>query len=134
MSNLREKMEKNRYSKLFVIGLCCKNKKELNILEEISLKKDLVLSLGLIKTEKDKKYLNERLKGDKQSAEMSKEYAFKLDNIGVNGKPLFIIPIESKFRRFTTIILRSPYYDWLIISIIFINCIQLALDNPLVDP
>jgi hypothetical protein len=65
---------------------------------------------------------------------MSKEYAFKLDNIGVNGKPLFIISIESEFRRFTTRILRSPYYDWLIISIIFINCIQLALDNPLVDP
>lgn len=65
---------------------------------------------------------------------MSKEYAFKLDNIGVNGKPLFIIPIESEFRHFTTRILRSPYFDWLIISIIFINCIQLALDNPLVDP
>lgn len=55
MANLREKMEKNRCTKLFVIRFCCKNKKELNILEVISLKKDLVLSLGLIKTEKDKK-------------------------------------------------------------------------------
>lgn len=58
MSDLRERMEKNRCSRLFIVGLCCKNKKELNILEEISLKKDLVLSLGLIKTENDKKYLN----------------------------------------------------------------------------
>jgi hypothetical protein len=58
MSNLRERMEKNRCSRLFVVGICCKNKKELNILEEISMKKDFVLGLGLIKTEKDKKYLN----------------------------------------------------------------------------
>jgi hypothetical protein len=44
-------MEKNRCSRLFVVGICCKNKKELNILEEISMKKDFVLGLGLIKTE-----------------------------------------------------------------------------------
>jgi hypothetical protein len=76
-----------------------------------------------MKAEKDRRYLSERLKGDTNCVEVSNEYAFKLDNIGVDDKPLNIINIDSGFRRFTTRILRSPYYDWLIISMIFLNCV-----------
>ena len=78
--------------------------------------------------------MNEKLKGETNCVEESIENNFKLDNIGVEGKPLNIVPIESFFRRFTTRLLRNFYFDWFIISMIFLNCIQLALDNPLIDP
>jgi hypothetical protein len=76
-----------------------------------------------MKAEKDRRYLNERLKGETTCVEESIEYNFKLDTIGVEGKPFNIVPIESCFRRFTTRLLRNFYFDWFIISMIFLNCI-----------
>ena len=127
-------MEKNRCLKRFVIGFCCRTKQELKLLYNQKKQNEVVLHLGLMKVEKDKKYLSERLKGDTTCAEVSNEYAFQLDNIGVDGNPIFIIKIDSGFRRLTTRLLRSAYYDWFIISMIFLNSVQLALDNPFVDP
>jgi voltage-dependent calcium channel L type alpha-1D len=64
---------------------------------------------------------------------MNEELIHDAINMGVEGKPLFIVPLLSYFRRFTTRVLRNIYFDLFIIAIIFLNCIQLALDNPLVD-
>lgn len=134
IAKMRVGMEKNRCLKRLFISFCCRTKQELKLLYNEKKQNEVVLHLGLMKAEKDRRYLNERLKGDANCVEVSNEYAFKLDNIGVDDKPLNIITIDSGFRRFTTRILRSPYYDWFIISMIFLNCVQLALDNPLVDP
>ncbi len=134
MAKVRLRMEKKRFLRFFVICLCCRTKEELKLLYNEKKKNDVVLHLGLMKGEKDRRELNERLKGDTNCVEMSNDYAFQLDSIGVNDKPLYIIPLDSLFRRFTTRILRSHYFDWFIISIIFLNCVQLALDNSLVDP
>ena len=76
-----------------------------------------------MKAEQDRRYLSERLKGDANCVEVSNEYAFKLDNIGVDGKPLYVINIDSEFRRITTRVLRSTYYDFFIISMILLNCV-----------
>jgi hypothetical protein len=134
MANIRIEMERNKCLKKFVVKSCCRTKQELKLLYNQKKQKEIVLQLGLMKAEKDRRYLNERLKGEATCVEESIEYNFKLDNIGVEGKPLNIVPIESCFRRFTTRLLRNNYFDWFIISMIFLNCIQLALDNPLVDP
>jgi hypothetical protein len=123
IAKMRVGMEKNRCLKRLVISFCCRTKQELKLLYNEKKQNEVVLHLGLMKAEKDRRYLSERLKGDTNCVEVSNEYAFKLDNIGVDDKPLNIINIDSGFRRFTTRILRSPYYDWFIISMIFLNCV-----------
>lgn len=134
MAKVRVEMEKSRWLKRFVVGCCCRTKQELKLLYNEKKQKEVVLCLGLMEAEKDRRFLNERLKGETNCVEESTEVTFKIDCIGVEGKPLFFIPIESDFRRFTTRVLRNKYFDWFIISMIFVNCIQLALDNPMVDP
>ncbi len=59
---------------------------------------------------------------------------FEVDNIGVDGDPIMIIPKFSMCRRFTSLILRNAYYDYFIMMVIFVNTITLALDSPLVPP
>jgi hypothetical protein len=111
LAKMRLRMEKNSFLRIFVISLCCRTKQELKILYSENKKKDVVLHLGLMQGEKDRRDLKERLKGNSNCAELSIEYAFQLDNIGVNDKPLYIIPIDSGFRRFTTRLLRNIYFD-----------------------
>ena len=52
----------------------------------------------------------------------------------MDGNPLFIIPKYSLMRKFFCLLLRNKYYDYFIIIVIAVNSIQLALDNPLIDP
>jgi hypothetical protein len=52
----------------------------------------------------------------------------------LTGRPLFIIGEGAFIRKAIHSLLTFKYYDWFIIMVITVNSIQLALDNPLIDP
>jgi hypothetical protein len=52
----------------------------------------------------------------------------------IQGRSLFLLSDDSIIRKTLHKLITHNYYDWFIILIIVINSIQLALDNPLVDP
>ncbi len=76
IAKVRSRMEKKRFLRFFVISFCCRTKQELKLLYNEKKKIDIVLHLGLMKGEKDRRELNERLKGDTNCVEMSNDHAF----------------------------------------------------------
>mmetsp|Transcript_7040 Transcript_7040/g.10352 ORF Transcript_7040/g.10352 Transcript_7040/m.10352 type:complete len:1813 (+) Transcript_7040:1-5439(+) len=67
-------------------------------------------------------------------ASMSSMLSEKQTRASENHRSLFIFYPENKFRKLLIRITRSKYFDYFIVVLIFLNCISLAMDNPLNSP
>eukprot|EP00347_Sterkiella_histriomuscorum_P013361 403365010 len=58
-----------------------------------------------------------------------------IDNdLYLDGKSLYLLSIQSKFRQFIFDVVTNSKFDYFIIIVILISSVQLALENPLNDP